>query len=314
MKTIDRDNDQDNLSDTSEDASSTTGSIFSDTGSASSSSSLPGLQAIALRQKLAELFANEATIREIFSAGLNTESVGAESITTAFRRSLRTLGKELLATTASPEKRACAKSITRYARYIADSVRRVCDPAYKSSLLPVDQTGMSAVEQRLHIANMLLKSPVATSSAAHRIAENQPEQRMDLSDSDDDTSDVDNDGNLSLRIKEIEGFILNSEQLYTMNDRLHFYISRRISGRQTQKNKDRQLSLPELVNKWLPSFPRALSLVGIRRPIPYGAHRVSWTCVSAMHIVLSYPKLGLTFRRRVAKNSTMTTSILEPES
>ncbi|EQB55276.1 hypothetical protein CGLO_04809 [Colletotrichum gloeosporioides Cg-14] len=223
-----RDNDQDSISDTSDDSSSTTGSIFSDTGSASSNSSLPGLQAIALRQKLAEVFANEATIREIFSMGLNTESVGAESITTAFRRSLRTLGKELLATTASPEKRTCAKRMTLYARYIADFVRRVCDPAYESSRLRVDPTVMSAIEQRRHIANMLLKSPVAASPVAHRIAENHSDQRMDLSDSDGDSSDVDNDERLYLRIKDIEVFILKSEQFHTMNDRLHFYITRRV--------------------------------------------------------------------------------------
>ncbi|KAK2759298.1 hypothetical protein CKAH01_16672 [Colletotrichum kahawae] len=215
-------------------------SVFSDTQSLSSQSSVQATEVQALREAITSLFLSKSGVIDIFETGLRLHGIGSETMTATLRRSLRTMGAALGLDSDTVEQRICSQRIKCDAEYIANAVRKRCDPKFARHQLNVDKTPISKEDEAKFIRELWQRgrAPNAPPRQPKETAEDDP----DSEDEDDDPFDSAleqelkrelNEGFSQMREK-LENFILNSEHMVVLQHNLRalFVADENIHGLQ----------------------------------------------------------------------------------
>ncbi|KAF4878113.1 hypothetical protein CGCSCA1_v002894 [Colletotrichum siamense] len=254
---------------------------------------------------------------DIFSVCLQPGGIGGELMATELRRALRFMGAALSLESKSREEKACSRRIRRDARFIADSVRRTCDPEFAGRRLNIDRAPLSLEDRRQKITNMLQpgQGPKETSQLFHTA------EADDSDPEDDDQVDIDGaeqerlDREVLQRIRELENFILGSEHMQALKSNLRTIqhrgskkeeshqhledISRDHAGEcegevprndeaglllEVQQVTEIDRTLPEMVESWLPQW---FDFLWMPR-VPVGAERIRWKCTCGKDLYDDY--------------------------
>ncbi|KAF4818557.1 hypothetical protein CGCTS75_v011972 [Colletotrichum tropicale] len=285
-------------------------SAFSDVQSLSSQSSIQAIEVKALREAITSLFLMKSGVIDIFETGLRVHGIGGETMTARLRRSLRTMGGALGLDSKTLEQKTCSRRIKRDAEYIANAFRQRCDPEYARRQLGIDKTPISKEDEAKFIMEMWQRSRAPNAP----IWQPQKSAEHDSDSEDDDQFDPEFeqelkrelDREISQKREEVENFILNSEHLVILKNRLQSLIveDANIRGLQDKstnglhRDPEEQLadesedlrsqfsggaieapyerrSLPDFVESW---FPQWFDFVWEPAPRP-GTTRIRWTCV-----------------------------------
>lgn len=291
--------------DSNSDVFSSISSMFSGAESTTSNSSVQHFEVQALREVVATLFVEDEVILESFKNALAPEAVGATAMTNVLRNGLRDMGKALKVESKTSEQGVCARRIRRDAQFIADLVRRECDPEFETPQLNIESVKlpMSQEYQRRHLMSMWLRSQSSTHEQTVEQSAYPPGSQMDYptnmeedaDTSDDEQIDPEAEQALNRKIQELKVFILESEHMQTLRNKLRAAASvhdaavqkeprcprsdtetgRETHGVEVRNNLTIQRSLPELIDWWFPQW-----LESFWEPrLPQGAKRLRWVCV-----------------------------------